>query len=462
MRSKENELLFIYLLFDLFLLNISIVLVAFLNPYIPFLQSSQPLNYNYYLLQGNLSWIITYIVFTKRNLYLRDGFYNRFKRISFRLLVFILISLMIQSLLVSSTFHRLFFYKYVLVFYISKQLFYWLLYSYLEYKRNHGFYNNRVLIVGLNDTSKQLRNLIETNSILGYKFVGYISSQSPVDHPEILGNHEDLMEVMQKHKIQLLFVTISLFEETHNSKEYLRLCNKMGVRLRYVPENQRWLKSKINMESIGNMSIINPLEIPLDNLENRFLKRGFDLIFSTLFLLFIFSWLGFILALLIKLSSKGPVFFVQERTGINNKTFKCYKFRSMTVNDMCDSLQATENDERITTIGKFLRRTNLDEIPQFINVFLSQMSVVGPRPHMIKHTLQYSGLIEQYLVRHYVKPGVTGWAQVNGMRGETNELWKMEKRVEFDMEYIENWNFWWDIKIILRTVSDKRTFNNAG
>ena len=134
----------------------------------------------------------------------------------------------------------------------------------------------------------------------------------------------------------------------------------------------------------------------------------------------------------------------------------------MQVNEQADMLQATVRDKRITRIGWFLRKTNMDELPQFINVFLDQMSVVGPRPHMLKHTTQYSELIEQYLIRHYVKPGITGWAQVNGYRGETDELWKMEKRVEYDMEYIENWSLWWDIKIILRTAFDMKSYSNAG
>jgi len=168
-----------------------------------------------------------------------------------------------------------------------------------------------------------------------------------------------------------------------------------------------------------------------------------------------------IIAILIKLSSKGPVFFVQKRTGFNKKTFNCVKFRSMNVNNQANCMQAKPNDSRITSIGQFLRKTNLDELPQFFNVFLGHMSVVGPRPHMLRHTAEYSGLIDHYLVRHYVKPGVTGWAQINGYRGETNELWKMQKRVDYDMEYIENWNFWWDISIIWKTIFSINAYKNT-
>ena len=208
------------------------------------------------------------------------------------------------------------------------------------------------------------------------------------------------------------------------------------------------------MDSIGELVLINPQEIPLDDYESYLMKRLFDIVFSLFVIVFIMSWLLPIVAILIKLNSRGPVFFIQKRTGINNRSFNCLKFRSMKVNNEADVKQATDGDDRITTLGNFLRKSNIDELPQFFNVLVGQMSVVGPRPHMLKHTDQYSKLIESYLVRHYIKPGITGYAQVTGYRGETDELWKMEKRVEYDMIYLEKWNFWWDIKIIGLTFID--------
>jgi exopolysaccharide biosynthesis polyprenyl glycosylphosphotransferase len=209
------------------------------------------------------------------------------------------------------------------------------------------------------------------------------------------------------------------------------------------------------------MVVINPQEIPLDSLGFRVQKRIFDLVFSLTLCIFLFSWLFPIIALLIKLDSKGPVFFVQERTGTNNKTFKCLKFRSMKTNSEANDKQATANDDRITKLGRLMRRTNIDELPQFLNVLSGQMSVVGPRPHMLKHTEEYSSLIDNYLVRHYVKPGITGWAQVKGLRGETKKLSAMENRVKADMEYIENWRFAWDLKIIWQTVFGRNAYKNA-
>lgn len=458
MRSNSNFLLLIYLIIDLCVLNVVIILIAWISPTISLWNYPQMA---IYLLHANLSWILTYFIYSKKNLYLRDGFLNRLKRITIRFFIFILIAVSIEFFIMPQGFSRLFFVEYTLLCYVLKILFYWALYNYLEQVRLRGQHNNRALIVGVNKTSLKLRDMIDENPILGYKFVGFVTDTNPINQAVVLGKPDDLSEILEKNQIEMVFITIPLFLNSKRSNNYLRICNNLGVKVRFIPDNQRWLRSHLNLESIGNLLLINPQEMPLDDLDARILKRTFDILFSGLFLVLIFSWLFPILAILIKLSSKGPVLFIQKRTGINNKTFNCYKFRSMQVNEDADSLQATTDDIRITKIGKFMRRTNLDEFPQFINTFLGQMSVVGPRPHMLKHTDQYSKLIDQYLVRHYVKPGVTGWAQVNSYRGETNELWKMEKRVEYDMEYIENWSLWLDVKIIFRTVFDKKTYFNA-
>ena len=191
---------------------------------------------------------------------------------------------------------------------------------------------------------------------------------------------------------------------------------------------------------------------PLENIVNRIVKRLFDIGFSIFIILFILSWFVPLMAIIIKLTSKGPVFFVQERSGIKNLAFRVIKFRTMYINSDAHYKQATRYDQRITPIGKFLRRTNLDELPQFINVFFGQMSVIGPRPHMLKHTQEYSKIIDKFMVRHFVKPGITGWAQVNGYRGETREVTDMEGRVRADVWYIENWSFALDLKIIIMTI----------
>ena len=453
MKSRESELIMLYLISDLIILNLSVFLLTAISPVINF---HDYYNLSSYLLHANLSWIITYFVFSKKNLFLRDGFINRVRRITYRMFIFIFVALVLAYLFMPrSTYSRVFLLEYTALFYVGKLIYYYLLYRYLKIMREKGIHVSRVIVVGLNDTAHQLNKLMRYNPTLGYKFVGYVSDESV--GPNVLGKSDDLESIIKKHSIEMVFVTLSIYNESKKSKDFLRLCNKTGVRLRFVPENQQWFKNRINMESVGQLVLINPQEIPLDVFESQFFKRLFDIVFSLFVMVFILSWLVPILAILIKLNSKGPVFFVQKRTGINNKAFKCLKFRSMRVNKDSDVKQAVEGDKRITALGNFLRKSSMDELPQFFNVFLGQMSVVGPRPHMLKHTEQYSQLIERYLVRHYIKPGITGWAQVSGYRGETDELWKMKKRVQYDMNYLENWNFWWDIKIIFMTFIGAET-----
>ncbi len=328
-----------------------------------------------------------------------------------------------------------------------------------------GYAHHRVAILGVGDSDLVLGKLLMNNPSLGYKLVGYLSNNEYKPDVEILGELDELASLAENYKLNMLLVTDPRYFTRDNTKVLLSQCNETGMRIRYVLmkgfwSNQSYTGKKIDSSRLFEM--FNPQEIPLDKLTFRFVKRLFDILFSFVVIILIFSWLFPVIIVLIKLDSKGPLFFKQQRTGINNKTFTCLKFRTMTVNDESDNKQAQVNDSRITSIGKFLRRSNIDELPQFINVFLGNMSVVGPRPHMLKHTQQYSELIRHYKVRHFVKPGITGWAQVNGYRGLTDELWKMEKRVEYDMEYLENWDLMRDIKIIFMTLFGNNTYKNAG
>lgn len=208
---------------------------------------------------------------------------------------------------------------------------------------------------------------------------------------------------------------------------------------------------RLKPEMMGDtLTYTNHLE-PLSSITNKLIKRLFDVIVSTTFCICMIPIIP-IIALIIKIQSPGPIFFKQERTGFAGKTFYCYKFRSMHVNQDADIAQATKNDPRKFAFGNFMRKTNIDELPQFWNVLKGDMSIVGPRPHMLHHTEIYSELIDKYMVRHFCKPGITGWAQVTGFRGETKELWQMEERVERDIWYIEHWTFMLDIKIIYKTI----------
>lgn len=232
----------------------------------------------------------------------------------------------------------------------------------------------------------------------------------------------------------------------------IQLCRSRFIDFDMVPIGVDFFERGIQVEQLAHLPIFRRKKEPLCQLENKILKRAFDILFSLAVIILVFPWLFPLVMLLIRLESKGPIFFLQKRTGYWNKPFYCIKFRTMKFNDGSDRQQAKRGDTRITRIGAFLRKTNIDELPQFFNVFLGDMSVIGPRPHMLKHTEDYSKLIDKYMIRHEVKPGVTGWAQVNGWRGPTEELYQMAKRVEFDVHYIENWSFWFDCRCVFLTV----------
>jgi len=267
-----------------------------------------------------------------------------------------------------------------------------------------------------------------------------------------LGGYDKIERFLREsnHINKLLYIDSDLSAE--EVRKIGKLCRIRFVDFEIMPRELDYFARGTQLEQFSSLPILRRKKEPLYEFKNRLLKRSFDVFFSLMVILLIFPWLFPLIALLIKLESRGPVFFSQYRSGYWNKPFRCYKFRSMRVNGDSDKKQATKNDSRITKIGAFLRKTNLDELPQFLNVFMGEMSVVGPRPHMLKHTEEYSNLIDTYMIRHEVKPGITGWAQVNGWRGPTDEVYKMEKRVEYDVEYIENWDFWFDCKCILLTV----------
>lgn len=457
MKQENKGLRFIFLILDLSLLFMAIYIINSLNPVIE-------LNKNIYLLHAAIAEILAYTLYSKRNFYFEDDYKSRVLHVSSRMIVFVFILFAFAKYFLPENFSYQVLLEYVGLFYIFKLTFFYILYRYLNYKRKNGHFKRNIAILGLREIDILFGDLIEKNPTMGLNLIGYIADNDDYDREDekIIGEIEQLEDLVNEHKIQKIFVTPSKYFEEDNSRKLLGSCNKVGLKASYVMMNSYWNEKKINApDFVNSFAIYNPQEIPLDNFSNVFIKRSFDIIFSSLVILFIFSWLFPIIALIIKLDSKGPVFYLQKRTGINNDVFTCIKFRTMQVNEESDLKQATANDCRISKVGSILRKYNIDELPQFINVLLGEMSVVGPRPHMLKHTDQYSALIHHYKVRHYVKPGVTGWAQVNGYRGLTDELWKMEKRVDFDMDYLKNWSFYWDLKIIYLTVFGKDTYKNA-
>jgi putative colanic acid biosysnthesis UDP-glucose lipid carrier transferase len=327
----------------------------------------------------------------------------------------------------------------------------------------------RVLIVGAGETGMIFYEQYVKNKQFGYKLAGFLDEEThPSLNGQYLGKFADLEEVIARHELDDIVIATALTGGTQLRK-IVEMAVKEGKRIHIIPDYQQLGLGRVQVKQVGDLSMITLHPLPLDAVENRFYKRIFDIAFALLMIMFVLSWLTPLIALLIKLTSKGPVFFRQERWGLHNRPIICYKFRSMVAcsKDLDENgtyLEAKKDDARLTAIGKFLRRTSLDELPQFFNVLGGSMSVVGPRPHPVPLNLLSKSSVENYMRRHWVKPGITGWAQVKGYRGETSsDSSRMKKRVEADIWYMENWSFWLDLQIIVQTVvnmvkADKNVF----
>lgn len=315
----------------------------------------------------------------------------------------------------------------------------------LKYYRNKGKNIKKIIVIGSELSTQNLNQFVQENKGLGYEIISFFNGDQV---------NEDVPKFISHNHVDEIFIS----SEGINNQiifDSIKLAEKNLIRIKIIPEFTNYTKSRnVNIEMYGNVPILTLRNEPLEDPLNRLIKKLFDIFFSLFVIVFVFSWLFPIIAIIIKLESGGPVFFVQKRTGENNNSFKCFKFRTMKVNKNSDTQQATKFDARITKFGSIMRKTSIDELPQFFNVLFGSMSVVGPRPHMLKHTEEYSELINNYLVRHLAKPGITGWAQVNGYRGETKELIDMKKRVLYDIWYIENWSFLLDLRIIIQTITN--------
>ena len=337
--------------------------------------------------------------------------------------------------------------------------------------RETGRNSRMVTLVGSDIELVNIYRKLINDATLGFKVNGYYGDGDLVDTIEVVEKEEgidlselkslekkgtisDMLDAMARHEdLQLgdeVYVCLSR-RERDVIKKVSRYCDYKVVRFFFVPVSVESIGLNLKRELLDDIEIYTTYENPLQNLGNRMLKRTFDIVLSLFFLIptalmFPFIWL------IIKIQSPGPILFKQARTGIDGKTFMMLKFRSMHVNKDADRLQATKDDPRKYPFGNFMRKSNIDELPQFLNVLKGDMSFVGPRPHMLAHTEQYSALITKYMVRHFVKPGLTGWAQVTGFRGETKDLWQMEGRVKRDIWYMEHWSIWLDIRIIWMTA----------
>ena len=311
--------------------------------------------------------------------------------------------------------------------------------------RKKGLNLKHVLIVGSGETAENYLNVIKNNKNLGYNYVGYVSNSSDF-YGDKLGDYDELLDILYKYKFDEVVCALEI-EDAKYLEQIVSNCEQSGTKISIIPFCYKYIPSQPYIDQIGNMPLINIRRIPLDNLGNAFMKRTLD-IFGSIFLILLTSPLMLLSALIIKCTSKGPVIFKQKRVGLNKEIFTMYKFRSMRVNSEETTGWSTNNDPRKTRFGSFIRKFSIDELPQFFNVLKGDMSLVGPRPELPHFVDEFKDEIPLYMVKHQVKPGITGLAQINGFRGDTS----IKKRIEFDIHYIENWSILMDIAILFKTA----------
>ena len=302
-----------------------------------------------------------------------------------------------------------------------------------------------VVVIGKNKKTDQLIEVFKDRREYGYHFVKQFCPSDPS-----FDIYKTFIYIVE-NKVDEIYCSVSELKNNQLT-EFINFADNNLKTLKFIPDNKNIFSKKLTFEYYDYIPILSLRDIPLHNPLNSALKRGFDIVFSLIVVIGILSWLAPIIALIIRLETKGPVYFRQKRNGIDNKEFYCYKFRSMAPNEHADSMMAVKNDMRTTKVGKFIRRTSIDELPQFYNVLFGNMSVVGPRPHMVKHTNEFANRVDKYMLRHFVKPGITGLAQVRGYRGEIETDNDILNRTKFDIFYIENWSLFMDLKIMVQTV----------
>lgn len=449
MNSSYSKLIrIIHLSGDILLINISFLIGYFIKfDGIDIISDDRYLSL---LFVFNLAWLIaTYVLKT----------YDIYRVTKYEKIIINLLKLFILQTLILTAFwvmKKAFYYSreqimwtYILVYFLVSIWRIGLIFSLKKYRKK-GYNYRRIIIIGGGELSEQLLQVIERNTQFGYKILG-VFSDTNTSSSKILGKVSDVDQFAIDNKVDEIYCSISDLK-TEQISHLTEFSDNNLMRLKLLPDVRGFANRQVKIDFYEHIPVLLFRNIPLDEMLNRILKRIFDIIFSSFIIVFVMSWLYPLLAVLIKSSSPGPVLFKQIRSGKNNENFWCWKFRTMQINEDSDKLQAKKGDNRITKIGAFMRKTSLDEFPQFFNVLRGRMSVVGPRPHMVKHTEEYSSIINKYMVRHYVKPGITGLAQVKGFRGETKDPKMMENRVRMDMVYIESWSFFLDLRIVLQTV----------
>ncbi|WP_374551744.1 undecaprenyl-phosphate glucose phosphotransferase [Flavobacterium sp.] len=338
---------------------------------------------------------------------------------------------------------------FMIISFVIIVLFKYFFFFYLKKYRlmTHNNYRNAV-IIGYTQEAIRLKEVFENRKDYGYRFQGFFSDKK--QNSEVKGRIDDLKPFIIENKIDEIYCSLNEISN-EKLKELVEFADDNKKTIKFIPDTKDIFSKNLKIDYYELFPVLSLQKTQLHNPAIKGLKRFFDILFSLFVIVFVLSWLIPLVGIIIKIESKGPIFFKQGRPGIDEKEFFCYKFRSMKINGTTEK-EASRNDPRVTKIGKFLRKTSIDELPQFFNVLLGDMSVVGPRPHLWSQNKAYASKIKKYMVRHYVKPGITGLAQVKGYRGEIETDEDMINRIKYDVFYIENWSFAMDLKIIVQTV----------
>ena len=399
----------------------------------------------------NLAWIISISIFNPYKIDRQTGkkyiLFTYLKSVIFLLPLFLLYFQILSFDYLSRLQVKLLFPIFLLLLLGWRFSLYFLLILY----RKAGYNYRNVVIIGNNETANELRNFFLQNIWAGYRFKGFFTySQS--NKKDVIGTYQDIEDYIVSNQIDEIYL-ISNNVDKSIFKIISTIVSKHAVKIRIVPYVSNFMFMSVKLVNYDSIPVLTFQRGPLGYWYNRLLKRLFDVVFSLTIIVFVLSWLiPFIGIANILSGNRGGLFFVQKRTGMDNKPFNLIKFRTMKKNEVADKKQATKNDERVTKVGRLLRKSSVDEMPQFINVLLGNMSAVGPRPHMLNHTNEYKEMVKQFMVRHTVKPGLTGYAQVRGFRGEIKKTRDIKERIKMDLFYIENWSFSLDMKIIFLTI----------
>ena len=457
MTAKNTSLVWIYLLYD-----VTIIVVSFLGSIYLKFDSLEVGRYYIVLPIIVLIWMVVVLRFTSQNYYLREGLYRHFRSQVFDFMIFVGIVSTLVLVLNLKIYSRLVLFGTIFLFFVLRNLGLMLMYRYLSIMRSRGRHVKRVLVVGGGRLGNELYKYLKKNPTLGFVIVGFLDDspeKSVVPENSILGKLSDFKRILNEKEVQEVILAIPL-TATIEINQAIEIAEFHGLRISMVPDYYRLMERPFETRNFGPLPLVSIREIALDNLLNKAVKRMFDVTFAGVVLVLIAPLLALI-AILVKLESRGPILYRPIRVGFGGKEFRCLKFRSMLVDKSPDlaTKSTVKNDPRITKLGAVLRKYSLDELPQFINVFRGEMSVVGPRPHRVFLNEDMQKKVKGYMMRHYIKPGITGWAQVNGWRGPTITAEQKSERTKHDLWYMENWTFWLDVRIILMTLFSKSKEN---